>query len=256
MATYVYDQEWRDERARLAGIEALWDPGSRALLAGLGVDRGWRCLEVGAGGGSMTEWLADRVGEEGGVVAADVSTRFLDALERPNVEVREHDIVAGGPLPPEFDLAYARLVVEHLGRPALERLVAAVRPGGLLVLEDYDWAAADVHPPDELFARVTDAVLGFMEKAGFDPGYGRRLMGELDAVGLEDVEADGRVRLLRGGSPGIAFYRLSLVSLRPGLVESGALSDEEVDEALKRIDDPERVYLSPIMVAGWGRKPA
>jgi SAM-dependent methyltransferase len=250
MATYVYDQEWRDERERLAGIERLWDPGSQALLERLGVGAGWRCIEVGAGGGSMVEWLADRVGT---VVAADVSARFLEAIDRPNVEVRELDVLAGDLPEGEFDLVYARLVVEHLGRPALERMLPALKPGGMLLLEDYDWAAADVHPHDPLFERVTGAVLGFMEKAGFDPRFGRRLVSELSEVGLSDVNSEGRVRLIRGGSPETAFYKLSLEALRLPLIDSGALSEEEIDEALKRTDDPESVYLSPILVAAWGR---
>jgi SAM-dependent methyltransferase len=250
--TYVYDQEWKEERERLAGIERLWDPGSRALLERLGVSSGWRCLEVGAGGGSMVEWLADRAES---VVATDVSTRFLEAIDLPNVEVRELDVLADELPREEFDLVYARLVVEHLGKPALDRMVPALQPGGLLLLEDYDWAAADVHPPDPLFPRVLTAVLGFMEKAGFDPRFGRRLVAELREAALGDVEAEGRVRVIRGGTPETAFYRLSLESLRGALVESGALSEEEVAAALARTDDPEAVYLSPIMVAAWGRRP-
>lgn len=45
---YIYDQGFSEERARLAGIESLWDPGSQALLDGLGIGAGWRCLEVTA----------------------------------------------------------------------------------------------------------------------------------------------------------------------------------------------------------------
>jgi hypothetical protein len=36
-------------------------------------------------------------------------------------------------------------------------------------------------------------------------------------------------------------------------MESGALSEDEIDQALSRMDDPEGVYLSPLMVAAWGR---
>lgn len=42
---------------------------------------------------------------------------------------------------------------------ALERMVAAVKPGGVLVLEDYDFSASACHPADENFERVTEAVL-------------------------------------------------------------------------------------------------
>jgi len=37
---YVYDQGSAEERARIVGTEALWDPGSRALLDELGIGRG------------------------------------------------------------------------------------------------------------------------------------------------------------------------------------------------------------------------
>jgi hypothetical protein len=101
---------------------------------------------------------------------------------------------------------------------------------------------------------VTEAVLGFMQKAGFDPYFGRRMIHELRAAGLEDVRAEGRVRLIEGGGEGSDFYRLSLASLGPALVESGALGQAELDQALADVDDPGNVYLSPVMVAAWGRR--
>jgi SAM-dependent methyltransferase len=254
--TYVYDQDWQEERKRLAGMEGLWDPGTTALITRLEIRPGWRCLEVGAGGGSIAEWLADAVGAEGEVLATDVSTRYLDAIDRPNVEVRQHDI-RSDPLPEgHFDLVHARLVVEHLGRPALERMLPTLRPGGWLLLEDYSFAAAGVHPESELMERVTDAVLEFMSKAGFDPEYGRKLVHELEAAGLEQVDADARARIYRGGTPGTAFVRLSLESLRGPLVESGALSEADVEAALAAVDDPTNVFVSPLMIGAWGRRPA
>lgn len=256
MSEYVYDQSFAEERERLAGMERLWDEGTRALLERLGVSDGWSCLEVGAGGGSVTRWLAERVGEGGRVVAADVDTRFLEQIELPNVEVRKHDILADELPEAEFDLVFARLVVEHLGSEALRRMVPALRPGGILVLEDYDFSCAKPEPPSELFDRVQEAVLGFMADAGFDPFYGRRLVTELDDAGLEDVTAEGRARLIRGGTPETAFFKLSIVSLRPVLIEKGVLSEAEADEAIAEIDDPSRTLLTPLMVAGWGRAPA
>ena len=160
----------------------------------------------------MVEWMAEQVGSGGHILATDVYTKFLDAIERPNVEVREHDILGGEPLEAEFDLVYARLVVEHLGSGALRRMVEAVRPGGILLLEDYGWEAVAIDPPQEEFEKVADAVLGLMAEAGFDPNFGRRLPAELEATGLEDVEAEGRVPAMTG--------------------------------------------LTPILVSGWGRRPA
>ncbi len=132
--TYVFDQRRHEERERLVAMEDLWDAGTKAVIESLGIEPGRRCLEVGAGGGSIATWLAAKVEPAGEVLATDISTRHLDVVDRPNVEVRRHDIL-GDPLPEEgFDLVHARLVVEHLGRRALERMAAAVRPGGWVVL--------------------------------------------------------------------------------------------------------------------------
>jgi SAM-dependent methyltransferase len=252
VAEYVYDQDWKDERERLAGMERLWDPGTRDLLERLGVGEGWRCLEVGAGGGSVSEWLADRVGPAGHVVAADVSLRFLEPIARDNLEPRELDILGGGLPEGEFDLVYSRLVAEHLGAPAVQAMAVCVKPGGLLVLEDYDWG---VDLRDEFFQRVQDAVLSFMQKSGFDPYFGRRLIAEMSAAGIEEVTADGRVRIVRGGTPETAFFRLSLTSLEPVLLEAGAIAEGEAEQMLARLDDPAEALMSPVMVAASGRKP-
>jgi SAM-dependent methyltransferase len=237
-------------------MEALWDPGTQTAFEAVGVGRGWRCLEVGAGGGSIAEWLADTVGDDGQVVATDVSTRYLEPIARDNLEVLEHNIL-GDPLPePGFDLVHSRLVVEHLGLEALQRMHDALRPGGWIVVEDYDMSGVASHPFDEAGDRTQDAVLSFMAEHGFDGELGRKLVTELEGLGLVDVAAEGRTRVYHGGSPGTAFIRLSLESIGPSLVESGRLSQEDLDATRASIDDPSRVFLSPIMIAARGRRPA
>jgi SAM-dependent methyltransferase len=251
---YIFDQQRRDEHERLGSMESLWDPGTKAVIESLGIASGWRCLEIGAGRGSIARWLAETVGPDGEVLATDISTLHLDGLTEPNLEVRKHDILSD-PLPTaHFDLVHARLVIEHLGRRSLERAVSAVRPGGWLVLEDHDWGAALTHPNDEQMRQVFDAVGRFMSHAGYDAAYGRRLVHELERSGLDDVAADGRMRVYRGASPGTTFLRLSLESMGASLIASGELMREDLAWALAALDDPDSVFLTP-MIAAWGRKP-
>src|SRR4051794_23198942 len=82
---YVFAEESDIERARLTGLEATFDPITTDVLARLGVGPGWRCAEVGAGGGSIVRWLADRVGPTGQVVATDIDIRYLATVDAPNV---------------------------------------------------------------------------------------------------------------------------------------------------------------------------
>src|SRR5262245_10425923 len=111
---YAFDNAWKQARERLALLEAALDPGTVRRLDVFGVGTGWHCLEVGGGGGSITEWLCQRVGAKGRVTAIDIDTRFLDALDHPNLTVRQHDVVTT-PLPEAtFDLIHVRAVLTHI----------------------------------------------------------------------------------------------------------------------------------------------
>src|SRR5438132_5490773 len=89
---YLFKHEDQAERERLAAIEAVGNPLTIECLEKIGVGEGWRCLEVGAGAGSIAEWLSRKVGPGGKVVATDLQVKFLEAIAAPNLEVRKHDI--------------------------------------------------------------------------------------------------------------------------------------------------------------------
>src|ERR1700758_4170596 len=100
------------EDDRLSLLERLLDPISRRRRDK--VQPGWRCLEIGAGRGSMAVWLAERVGERGQVVATDIDVTYLKQLNLPNLEVRQHNILED-PLDAlglgSFDLVCSRLML-------------------------------------------------------------------------------------------------------------------------------------------------
>ena len=85
---YVFDNAAPIAGARLGALAAVYDPASIRHLAARGVACGWQCLEIGGGLGTITRWLSDRVGPEGRVLTTDIDTRFLEALQLANVEVR------------------------------------------------------------------------------------------------------------------------------------------------------------------------
>jgi len=138
--TYVFDNAWQQERPRLDALETIWDAWTFQQLGAVSVSDGWHCAEVGAGGGSVAAWLCRRVGPAGRVVATDLDTRLLDGVEEPNLEVRRHDITAEDLEPGAYDLVHARLLLEHLPahEQALQRMLAALKPGGWLVVEEFD----------------------------------------------------------------------------------------------------------------------
>ena len=262
MADYLLDNAWQQQRRRLALLESWFDPGTIRHLEALGICPGWRCLEVGGGGGSIAEWLAARVGPSGGVLATDLDIRFLDALDTPNIEVRRHDIVRD-PLPEaSFDLAHARFVVEHLPNhmAALRPMAAALKPGGWLLIESTDhcsWLPDPAAPAADaaLFSAFTAAFLQLFRLAGVDVNAGRAVYGELRALGLEEIGAEGRVFMVRGGSPEAEVWRLTAEQVGERLVAAGLLSADEMARTLALMANPDFAWMEGLVMAGWGRKP-
>ncbi len=256
---YTYDHGWDEERLRLRGLEIALDPGTRAHLIRLGVGPGSRCLEVGAGGGAVAFWLAERVAPDGLVVATDLETDFLEAAAAryPTLRVLRHDLMTDN-LPDGFDLVHARYLVEWLPDKALalRRLVAALRPGGILLDEEPDWVTIFETPESPALRRVMVAGMRYLESTcPIDTQYGRRLVDDLTAAGLAEVEAEGRCAIVPGGSPPAAhFLRLTIEKLRAPLLAGGRVREAELDEALAALNDPSVNVMFPLTVAAWGRR--
>jgi SAM-dependent methyltransferase len=255
---YIFSDEWHRERERLASIELVADPNTVELLQRIGVQPGWRCAEVGAGTGSIAEWLATEVGPDGQVVATDLDTRFLRALDRPNLQVLEHDLTRDDRPGEPFDLVHARLVIEHVDDPvaAVKRLTGWLRPGGWLMLEDVDWSTRfAVTPAPELEQTVT-AGLGVAASAvGYDSAFGRRLPALLVECGLTDLDAQIRAPLVHGGTADVEFLKLTVERLVPAITAASLVSDSTAAAALATCADPGFVCMPQSMVSAWARLP-
>jgi SAM-dependent methyltransferase len=262
MSSYLLDNAWEKQRQRLAGLEAWFDPGTIRHLTALGVTTGWHCLEVGGGGGSIARWLSQQVGPTGNVISTDVDTRFLTAPGGSNLDVRQHDITRD-PLPEHtFDLVHARFVLEHLTdrAVALRNIVAALARGGWLLLEETDSASWLPVPGAStkaavLFTRWTHAFISLCQSTGVDPYAGRRGEGELRALGLSEVDAEGRVYIVRGGTPPAEVWRLTAEQVRPRIIAGGYLPEEEMAQVLALLADPSFAWMEGLVMATWGRKP-
>jgi SAM-dependent methyltransferase len=256
---YAYDHGWEMERIRLLGLEVALDPGTREHLSRLGVGPGKRCLEIGAGGGSVAFWLAERVAPNGVVVATDLDTDFLgaQASARACLDVIRHDITTED-LPTGFDIVHARWLVEWLPdkRVALQRMVDALRPGGVLLIEDPDFIT--IYSAGEPAIRsVMRAAMAHLEATcPVECEYGRRLLGDLIELGLVDVQAEGRCPIVRGGSPLAAqFLRLTVEKLREPMLAQGAVTEETYKDAVTALEDPAVTIVAPMTVAAWGWRP-
>jgi len=199
----------------------------------------------------------------GSVLATDLDTTVLQRLDYPNLDARVHDIRRDELPQEEFDLIHARLVIAWLPDPdrVLHKLVAALKPGGLLVDEEMDFVSAVPDPRLDPRSRArVDSVIGahnavLASRHAFDPFFGRRVAGNLKHAGLSDVGAEGRTAIWEGGQNGGAVWRLTLLQLRDELIETGLVTGKDIDEMLELCGDPRLRLMSQITMAAWGRRP-
>ena len=259
-APYLLDNAAAEAPARLAALASMYDATTTRHLLARGVGPGWCCLEVGGGNGSIASWLANRTAPNGRVVATDLDTRFLDTLCVPNLEVLRHDITRDALPDRTFDLIHARLVLVHLEQweQVLERLMAALKPGGWLVAEEFD---SDSLPPDpvasdgEVLLKTYLAVARLMTDRGFDRRFGRRLFARMRANGFTSVGAEARLEMLRRDSAGVSLSRANYRQLREQMIDASYVTAEEVDADLARLDDEDFMMPSSILWSVWGQRP-
>lgn len=241
--SYVFgDTESDRELRRLRQIETALDPASRRLLQRAAPLAGWACLEVGAGAGSIANWLGDLVGPFGSVVALDVDPRFLGLDIRANVEIVRHDIREWEGRS-NFDLVHARYVLIHMPDPelAIERMLASIKPGGWVVLEEPDFLAARFAGGAAEFAgafqRVNAAIEAMFRSRSMDPALGASLPAALGRLGLTSIHVESEAHLAPGGSPMALMMKASTVQLRAKYVATGLANDADIEGYLRFAED-------------------
>jgi len=241
------------EHARLALLEEVFDPFSRAMLDRVGLRPGARCLEVGAGRGSVARELAARAGAAN-VTATDLSTRLLGPIAELGVRVLRHDVLCD-PAPGAFDLIHCRFVLDHLVRRdrAIERMVSWLRPGGMLLVEAGATAPGLSSVP--VVGRAMAAANAVLARdLGTDPGWARCLPLPLEAAGLRGCAAHAEAPPIRGGRPLARWLRDTFRLVDDAVVAAGALGRDELDRAAAAYDDPSFVDYTWMTVAAWGTR--
>jgi SAM-dependent methyltransferase len=257
---YLLTNAREETVARFDALEEAFDDLTMGHLGRIGVAPGWRCLELGAGGGSIAAWLATQVGAEGRVVATDLDLSRFRSHVLNQLEVRRLDLVADAlPVGP-WDLIHERLVLQHV--PArlqvLDRMVAALAPGGWIVLEDFDTAEVRTTDRDgkdhELIARVAVAFNGLLAVRGGVSSFAANARRELMNRGLVDTGSSGHVSIASGGT---GFARAMAANTRQvrEKLEASSLTSTELDHFFNVLDDPETLVGSPVLISTWGRRP-
>jgi protein-L-isoaspartate O-methyltransferase len=256
---YAFDNDEPTASEVLGALGATLDEFSTARLLQAGVREGARCLEVGAGAGTIAVWLADRVGPTGTVIATDLKPQHVPA--HPHLTTIRHNVVTE-PLPEgPFDVIHVRAVLQHLPqrREVLVKLADALAPGGALVVEELEagWSRSVLATPDprayEIFAEYEKALTAVLTASGNDQTWNRMKHAAMIEIGLTDVDTQSWQGSFAGGTGVCLLAYAGSTELHSRLVEAGMRVDDL--QALRKLAlDPRLVLRGILLLSTLGRK--
>ena len=179
----------------------------KAIIEGLPIRRGDRVLDFACGDGSYAQWLAQRVGPKGKVLALDISPAFLDLARRTTLKASggrrikflQANIERLPLMPGSLDLVWCAQSLYSLPDPinALKRMAEVVRPGGHVAVFENDEFHHLLFPwPVEIELALKQAELAsFVESSNQPRKYyvGRELCRLFRTAGLKRCQAQGVV---------------------------------------------------------------
>jgi SAM-dependent methyltransferase len=253
---YILGDDSATEYQRLDLMSKILDPWTRGYLTALGVAEGWHCLELGGGNGSITEWLAAKVGSSGSVTALDINPVLLELVPTQNVAVQQMDLRTGELPSQTYDLVTCRALLHQIAEYApqvMEQMAAAVRPGGWLLIQEPDFHLAPTTEP-EVWARTWKGLIEWGQANGVDWLIGRRLPGIVADLGLGHPQAKTDVQNIRGGDRGARYFQLFFAEVRDRVIGAGQLDAATIDAASALLDDPNYWTQCWMMTAVWLRR--
>jgi ubiquinone/menaquinone biosynthesis C-methylase UbiE len=182
------------EYERLRRQVRLFELVTRRVLERAGIRPGMNCVDIGCGPGEVMRLMGELVGPSGRVVGVDLdgplgaqALAMLRAAGHSTFEFVEGDAsLMDEPPGGHFDLAYARLVLIHSQDPVhlLRRIYGWLRPGGCLVVQDFDLKGLNVESAGEAGREFQRVAVGVFEVTGRDPQAGQNLPYYFRAAGL------------------------------------------------------------------------
>jgi SAM-dependent methyltransferase len=257
---YGFDNTSSEGGNQLQHLAEVLDPHSISVLTTAGVKPGMRCLDIGPGAGTITHWLADQVGRDGHVTAIDIEPVLTGG---PNVTVQQEDIRASDFEPGTFDVIHARLVLMHLPErvEVLAQLVSWLRPGGVVVLSEWDCTYLDLvrnsptYSARELHTTFQTTLVDILTKRGMSTTWAIDAHTAMLHCDLADVTTVSDSRFFHGGT-GICLLHLSNSHQLEGELLAAGMTRGQLTLWREALQDPRLVLSGYLMHTTTGRRPA
>lgn len=259
-----------DEYERLRRQAETFESVTARLFRSIGLQPGWRCLDLGCGPGETMRMMGEIVGPSGEVIGLDRDAEAgRDAVKRlraigtsryrfieANVENTEE---IGGEL---YDLTFARLALLFTRDPVavLRRMHRWTKPGGIIAVQDLYPRTMNLYPKLEACSELMRVILETCERSGQDMEFAFKLPVYFIEAHIGAPDGTDVSLPMTSLEPFIAHHEALCRSLLPRAIALGVTTHARMQSVFRDIEQAAvggRQYsaLWPAMIGVWKRKP-
>jgi ubiquinone/menaquinone biosynthesis C-methylase UbiE len=266
MIKQSFAEDVKAEAERLTEQALCWEPDAEILFDKIGIQPGWKCIDLGCGPLGVLGPLSQRVGNGGKVVGLDINPfyiqeagRFKNRNNYFNIDLAVGDIYDVPFKPRSFDLTHVRFVFSQKGcyKNLLNRMIDQTQPGGLVISQESDWTTWNCYPPQPAWNKMRKSLCDLFEFMGGDINAGLRTYQMFREAKLSDIQ----IRTAALAMPVGHIYRSGLLwfakAMREEIIAAHLLAEDEFETLLNEcnaiVQNPDVIIFSYTVCQVWGR---
>lgn len=255
------------ELDRLKFQHKVWKPVTDKFLSQLNIKEEWKCIDVGAGPGFVSEELIEKAGSKGEVTILEPSSLYFNYFKNKAAEKGWENVKLINSLVEDadltenyYDLIFGRWVITFAKDPErfVSKLVKALKPGGIIAFQDYNYEGLSLFPRGGAFDKIPEYVKKYYHSEGGNPYIASLIPGIFRKHGLE-LKIYHPNCLAGGPDSGITewAHRFFITHIQI-MADKGLYPQAEADAMLSdwntHLNNPDAVFFSPIVVDMAGVK--
>ncbi len=183
---------------------------------------------------------------------------FRQQLGLTNVQLQVADALSWDEQD-QYDLVYTRFLLTHLSQPqkVIDKMNMAVKPGGLVAIEDLQFSGHFCYPDCPAFERYIQLYQQVVINQGGEPEIGPKLPGMLKQAGFKEVNLNLVQPIFMDGE-GKSVAQITMEKIRSAVLEQGLSSPDEIETIISELkqfgQNSETIISLPRIFQVCGRK--
>ena len=249
------------ELQRLQVQHGVWKKITEDFFDRLNLHKGIKILDVGAGPGFVSIDLLERTGNKSEITVLEPSEYYLNHIKDyagknliNNFKYINNSLEKSELSENYYDFIFARWVITFALNPEafLEKLIRALKPGGIIAVQDYAYEGISIYPRGGACDKIPDALRAYYYSSGGDPYVAAKIPKIFRENKVKLIDFKPNVQAGDSTSSVFEWANKFFVIQFQRMVDKGIISQELADSMqqdwIEHKNSEDSIFISPIVV--------